>query len=343
MKKLLIGLLFSICGVSHAITYQSVRASTNNVDVPSLQTGTMNLSSGTVIFGNFPTLKSTGTATLSGTVTLGGAAKSVTVSSNAVLSGALIANGSAGTSGYVLQSQGPGTTPTWVSPASESILSSTNTWTGGQTFNSSVTFGSTATFTSSTTFSNVVSATAAFVNVSTITMSSAIATAFSATASTITTLNSTTIVVTTITPTGIVGTTTNNSANVGNYGEYKSSVTANNVAYPTSGNFGDLLSLFLTAGDWDVSVNLYATANGATNPAIIAGISTTAGNNSTGLVIGDNRSSAFGASATADSGTSVSNYRQSLSAGTTVYFKYYAEYTVATPQAKGRISARRMR
>ncbi len=48
MKKLLIGLLFSICGVSHAITYQSVRASTSTALTPSIQTGTMNLSSGTV-------------------------------------------------------------------------------------------------------------------------------------------------------------------------------------------------------------------------------------------------------------------------------------------------------
>jgi hypothetical protein len=70
MKKLLTGLLLSVCGVSHAITYQAVRASTANVLTPSLQTGTMNLSSGTVTNLNTTTLKGA-SGTFTGTVTAG--------------------------------------------------------------------------------------------------------------------------------------------------------------------------------------------------------------------------------------------------------------------------------
>src|SRR5262249_2057675 len=51
--------------------------------------------------------------------------------------------GATGSSGQFLQSNGPGATPTWVSPASaNALLSSTNTWTAGQTFQSSVTISS---------------------------------------------------------------------------------------------------------------------------------------------------------------------------------------------------------
>ena len=105
----------------------------------SIQPGsTFYVSSGTVA-GN---LSVGGVLSATGTVNLGSALNAVTISSNAVLSGALVANASAGTSGQILQSQGPGTTPTWVSASNSSLLSSTNTWTAGQTYISSVTFSS---------------------------------------------------------------------------------------------------------------------------------------------------------------------------------------------------------
>lgn len=56
MKKLLIGLLFSVCASAQAITYQAVRASTANIVTPAIQTGTMNISSGSLTnlkVGNF--------------------------------------------------------------------------------------------------------------------------------------------------------------------------------------------------------------------------------------------------------------------------------------------------
>jgi len=77
--------------------------------------------------------------TVNNAVSLGSAGNAVTVSSNLVVSGAIVANGSAGTSGYILQSQGPGLTPTWITSPANTLLSSSNTWTGTNTYASSVT------------------------------------------------------------------------------------------------------------------------------------------------------------------------------------------------------------
>ena len=54
------------------------------------------------------------------------------------------------------------------------------------------------------------------------------------------------------TTTGINGTTTNDSAQTGKVGEYISA-TASAVNAPASATWGDLASISLTAGDWDVS------------------------------------------------------------------------------------------
>src|SRR5207245_8826083 len=60
-------------------------------------------------------------------------------SSNLVVSGAVVANNSAGNSGQILSSQGPGTTPQWINPGSaNTLLSSTNTWTATQMYVSSI-------------------------------------------------------------------------------------------------------------------------------------------------------------------------------------------------------------
>lgn len=87
MKKILAGFVVALLPVfSHAINYQSVRASTSNIDTPSLQTGTMNLSSGTITNLNVGTIKITNTIASLTVSTL--TAANVTVSSNTVLPGA---------------------------------------------------------------------------------------------------------------------------------------------------------------------------------------------------------------------------------------------------------------
>src|SRR5258706_12668442 len=69
-------------------------------------------------------------------------AQAVTISSNLVVAGGAlsVANG-AGTNGFILQSQGPGLAPTWITSPAATLLNSTNTWTAGNTYLSSSTYG----------------------------------------------------------------------------------------------------------------------------------------------------------------------------------------------------------
>lgn len=140
----------------------------------------------------------------------------------------------------------------------------------------------------------------------------------------------------------IRGTTTNDSATAAFVGEYVSSV-AGYTNFPTTDQYGDLTSISLTAGDWDVSVAFETVYGTATVTQVITGISTTTGNSGTGLVDGDSSVRCVGPTATADASLSIPCLRASLSGTTTYYLKYRSQYTVATPQAKGRISARRVR
>lgn len=141
----------------------------------------------------------------------------------------------------------------------------------------------------------------------------------------------------------VLGTTTNDTAAVGRLGEY---ITSGVIAFtnvPLTTVVGDLASISLTAGDWDISAVIAAFANGATVTAWAGGIGTTTGNSFGGSTEGDNR--LFGALPTAatDMGIAIPPWRVSIAATTTYYLKIYAAYTVATPQASGRISARRVR
>ena len=67
----------------------------------------------------------------------------------------------------------------------------------------------------------------------------------------------------TVSSSSLVGTTTNDSAAAGVVGQYISSyVSATSV--PTTNTWGDLTSVSLTAGDWDVTVRMEFVQNGAT-------------------------------------------------------------------------------
>lgn len=141
----------------------------------------------------------------------------------------------------------------------------------------------------------------------------------------------------------IKGTTTNDNAAAGKVGEYIESVVAVNTAFPATGVFGDLNSISLTPGDWDISAILTASAAGGTVTVIQMGISTNSGNTITGLVRGSNKVEVFPCTSTTDSSGAVPVYRISISTTTTFYQKYSSNFTVATPQAVGRLSARRTR
>lgn len=195
---------------------------------------------------------------------------------------------------------------TWAAPAGggDALLAGTQTWTGSNTFID----------VSSTTFNDV----------SSVIFSS----------ETIVILNSST---------SIKGTITNNSAETGYVGEYVQSVVGS-TNFPATTIMGDLTSISLTAGDWDVTAIIDAFRNGATWSDVEAGITSTSGNSSAGRVIGSNWWEIAGTISNMDYiSSSVSNYRVSISVTTTYYLKYIAIYTVATPTARGRLSARRLR
>lgn len=141
----------------------------------------------------------------------------------------------------------------------------------------------------------------------------------------------------------ILGTGVANNAAIGYVGEYINSYSGAGTNFPTSGQYGDLTSISLTAGDWDVTAILVGFSNGTTTfTEMRGGISVTSGNSATGLAEGDNLLFAL-PSLVIDTGISIPNYRINISGSTTVYLKYRGAYTGTAPQALGRLSARRMR
>ncbi len=81
---------------------------------------------------------------------------------------------------------------------------------------------------------------------------------------------------------GIIGTTTNDSAAAGSVGECISNSGSGNA--PTAGQYGDVTSIALTPGDWDVSGQVMLTRAGATFTSVtfFAGFGTVSGYDGTG-------------------------------------------------------------
>lgn len=148
------------------------------------------------------------------------------------------------------------------------------------------------------------------------------------------------LTVSSLTVTGIIGTTTNNNACTGCIGEYVESL-VNLTAFPTSTNYGDLTSISLTSGDWDVSIDGLARDNANTTTRWGIAVSTTSGNNTAGLTSGNSLVFAPPTS-TYDNSAAIPSVRFSLDSTKTIYFKYFAAYS-GSPTMQGRISARRMR
>ncbi len=141
----------------------------------------------------------------------------------------------------------------------------------------------------------------------------------------------------------IHGTNTNDSASAGYIGEYITSTQPADNNFPSSTHYGDATSVSLTAGDWQVYAGTESTLNGATITSWLIGISTTSGDDATGLVSGDTAYSLLPPTATSDSSGSIV-VRLSLSGSATAYFKIKGTYSAGTPQYKAaRLSARRMR
>jgi hypothetical protein len=137
----------------------------------------------------------------------------------------------------------------------------------------------------------------------------------------------------------IQGTATNNNAPVGFVGEYVKAY-ASYVSMPVSVQWGDAISISLTAGDWDVSAHgvINAAAQGGVTVYGI-GISIHPGNDATDLTEGATYVLGWGAQGS----LAIPQYHFSLSTTTTVYLKMIAAYSSTAPTMTGTISARRMR
>jgi hypothetical protein len=143
----------------------------------------------------------------------------------------------------------------------------------------------------------------------------------------------------------IPGTPTNDNAPTGNVGEYIESVVAS-VSAATTTLFGNITSIALTAGDWDLTGIAELSQNSATIPDGVWNLAVSAfsGNTVTDHVTGSNvLSTGFQAAVGNIVGTSIPNWRVSISGSATYYLKGSVGYSAGTPKFFGRLSARRMR
>lgn len=141
----------------------------------------------------------------------------------------------------------------------------------------------------------------------------------------------------------IKGNAAGTAIGTGFIGEQKRAVVSSPSNFAATGTYGDATSITLETGVWDISLVLYAQANGATVTLVQAGVSTTSGNSATGLTFGDNASVSLPPTSTSDTNISIPQYRVLVTAASTVYYlKVRADYTVATPRYQARISAVRV-
>lgn len=140
------------------------------------------------------------------------------------------------------------------------------------------------------------------------------------------------------TMTGILsvkGTNTNATPGDGMVGQIASTATAASTSFPTSTTYGDLVSTTVAAGHWLFAGSVSISTNGATVPFAVIGALSTAGDNPPPA--GMCRNDTLGITNTGDDTVTwtFSNCEFKLSATTTIYLKYRANYSVATPKASG--------
>jgi hypothetical protein len=139
------------------------------------------------------------------------------------------------------------------------------------------------------------------------------------------------------------GVTDGSDATAGFVGEYTSSTTATYANCAATTQYGNVVSMSLTAGDWDLTGQIQFTLNGATaNADFIVAVSTFSGNTTTDHVAGKNFLNVATPTAANNSGGNVS-HRLNLTSTQTVYLKGRAGYSAGTPQMLGTLFARRVR
>lgn len=139
------------------------------------------------------------------------------------------------------------------------------------------------------------------------------------------------------------GTATNDSASAGYVGEYISS-SVSNVSAPASNTTGNVTSISLTAGDWDVSGVVQLNRNSATYTMTTFEIAVTTTSGGSGTVGDSDITTGIADLTWSFLSASIPTVRFSLSATTTVYLTIFpGAYSAGTPKYYGRISARRVR
>lgn len=142
---------------------------------------------------------------------------------------------------------------------------------------------------------------------------------------------------------GILGSSTNDNASAGNYGEYVVSAVSSFSNTAATTVFGNITTISLTAGDWDVVGQTVFNANGATvTDGYATAVSINSGNTTTDHVKGTNVLYGTPGANNNMASTSVV-YRISLSGTTTVYLKAMSAFSAGQPQVLGTIRARRIR
>lgn len=140
----------------------------------------------------------------------------------------------------------------------------------------------------------------------------------------------------------IIGADGSSDAAAGNLGEYIESIVTN-VSFPATSTYGDCTSISLTKGDWDVTFMIQMQASAITGTTWNGGVSSTTGNSTTGLGAANLLPSPTLATAASGVGITIPNYRVKVSTTTTYFGKFQAVYTVGSPSANCRLSARRAR
>jgi hypothetical protein len=142
----------------------------------------------------------------------------------------------------------------------------------------------------------------------------------------------------------IVGVADGSNALAGYIGEYKEATFAANTLTGSTGQFGDMATLSLSPGDWDIFFQSVFDDNAATltSDYMTMAISAFANNTTTDHVIGDN---VLDGSITVTGKEAVINvyWRRNISSTTTYHAKLLANFSAGTPRAWGKIWARRVR
>lgn len=140
-----------------------------------------------------------------------------------------------------------------------------------------------------------------------------------------------------------IGTATNDDAAAGAIGETQ--VATGSAVALTTTTPANVCSISLTAGDWDVSAVAGFTGAGATVTSNITLSHSTTSATQDGTVGKQNTFRFNGGSGFTDvnHGVSLSPYRYSLAATTTVYLVATAVFSTSTYAVSGRLYARRMR